>query len=121
MEMLGLPEELPSWVHSVRDARAWVISEYRKRGFSVIEDPTPQEIPAELAEFHVDIFAQSKDQRIVTVIRRRNDISDNNIALAKMLKGRKEWRLDLVVLPVSLAYVSDTPSEIEPLLRTANN
>jgi hypothetical protein len=107
--MIGLPQELPSWVHSVRDARNWIVCEYRKQGFTVIEEPTPQEMPPELSEFHLDVFAFRDEQHIATVIRRRNDISDNNIALAKNLKGRDNWRLDLVVLPISLAQNQTEP------------
>jgi hypothetical protein len=97
----GIPEPLPDWVRSMRDARHWLVYEYRAKGFAVIEDPTPDDLPESLWEYHIDLLSHRGDENIVTIIRRRNDISDNNLALTRLVKTLSGWRCDILVLPVS--------------------
>lgn len=95
----GVPEGLPDWVRSVRDARRWLACEYRRQGYAVVEDPTPDDLPAEVWEYHLDLYAHRPGHGIAAVIRRRDDLSENTMALARLLKGRPDWRFDIIVLP----------------------
>ncbi|WP_309714392.1 hypothetical protein [Armatimonas sp.] len=108
----GLPEELPRHVRTVWAARDWLRDQYRQQGFTVLAEPTPEDVPADLAEFHVDMLATRGQEHVAILIRRRTDISDNNIALAHALENRPGWLLDLVVLPVSV-FASAPNSEPE--------
>jgi REase_AHJR-like len=97
----GVPEEVPSWVQSVWDARHWLATEYRKQGFDIIEYPTASDVPEELTSYHMDMVARSATLSIAVVIRRRNDLSENISALAGALENRTDWQMSLVVLPVT--------------------
>ena len=105
----GLPEELPSHVRTVWAARDWLRDQYRQQGYHVLSEPTPEDVPAELADFHLDMLAVRGGEHVAILIRRRTDISDNNIALARALENRPGWLLDLVVLPVSVLATAPNP------------
>jgi REase_AHJR-like len=114
----GLPEELPSHVRTVWAARDWLRDQYRQQGFTVLPEPTPDDVPADLAEFHLDMLARRGEEHVAILIRRRTDISDNNIALAQALENRPGWLLDLVVLPVAVPVFASAPNpEPEPAVR----
>jgi hypothetical protein len=114
----GVPEEIPGWVRSERDARHWLACEYLRQGFSVSEDPDPEELPEVLWDYHIDLLALKGEKRIAAVVRRRNDISDNNIALAELLKTLTGWRFDMIVLPISV--LAPTPNKPSDLVLTAS-
>jgi hypothetical protein len=105
----GLPEELPKHVRSVWAARDWLRDQYRQQGFTVLSEPTPEDVPEELAEFHLDMLATRGKEHVAILIRRRTDISDNNLALARALENRPNWTLDMVVLPVSVLATAPNP------------
>jgi hypothetical protein len=109
----GLPEELPSHVQTVWAARDWLRDQYRQQGFTVLAEPTPEDVPEDLAGFHLDMLAIRGEEHVAILIRRRTDISDNNIALAQALTNRPGWLLDLIVLPVSV-FASTTNLKPEP-------
>ena len=105
----GVPQEMPEWVRSPRDARHWLACEYRRAGYSVTEDPDPADLPPALADYHIDLLARSETENVAAVVRRRNDISDNNIALAELLETLPGWRFDMVVLPVATLATASNP------------
>jgi len=105
----GLPEELPSHVRTVWAARDWLRDQYRQQGFTVLSEPTSDDVPADLAEYHLDMLAVRGQEHVAILIRRRTDISDNNIALARALENRVGWLLDLVVLPTSVLATARNP------------
>jgi hypothetical protein len=105
----GLPEVLPAHVQTVWAARDWLRDQYRQQGFTVLSEPTPADVPPDLAEFHLDMLAIRGTEHVAILIRRRTDISDNNIALAKALENRMGWLLDMVVLPVSVFATAPNP------------
>jgi hypothetical protein len=105
----GLPEELPGHVRSVWAARDWLRDQYRQQGYQVLSEPSPEDVPAELAEFHMDMLALRGEERVAILIRRRTDISENNLALAHALENRPGWMLDMVVLPVSTLATAPNP------------
>lgn len=109
----GVPEEIPRWVRSTRDARHWLACAFRAQGYNVREDPGPNDLPEALWDFHMDLLAVQGEVHVAAVVRRRNDISDNNIALAALLKTLPNWRFDMIVLPVSL--LASTPTSAPEL------
>lgn len=112
----GVPEEIPGWVRSTRDARHWLACVFRADGYTVIEDPGPDDLPETLWDYHMDLLAIRGDQKVAAVVRRRNDISDNTIALAALLKTLPSWRFDMIVLPISvLASAPSIPPELAVL------
>ena len=110
----GVPEEIPGWVRSTRDARHWLACTFRADGYTVIEDPGPDDLPETLWDYHMDLLAVRGEAHVAAVVRRRNDISDNTVALAALLKTLPGWRFDMIVLPVSV--MASAPSVApEPL------
>jgi hypothetical protein len=62
----------------------------------------------------MDLLAVRGEAHVAAVVRRRNDISDNTVALAALLKTLPGWRFDMIVLPVSV--MASAPSVApEPL------
>ena len=106
----GLPEELPVHVRSVWAARDWIRDQYRQQGFQVLSEPTSDDVPTEFAEFHLDMLAIRGKEHVAILIRRRTDISENNMALARALENRPNWLLDMVVLPVSVLATAPNPA-----------
>jgi hypothetical protein len=100
--ILGIPEELPETVRTPVEARCWVANDYKVRGYTVIPDPTENDLPYDLCDFHMDFLAKRDSEHVAIVVRRRNDLSENIKALASALETRPNWILDLVVLPASV-------------------
>lgn len=107
--MLGIPEELPDHVRTPAQARHWIATTYQANGFHVIPNPTEEDLPRELWNFHLDFLAERHHEHVAIVVRRRNDLSENTKALAEALEHTKDWVLELVILPVTVFATAPNP------------
>jgi hypothetical protein len=114
-KILGLPEDIPETVRTPAEARNWIANDYKERGYIVIPNPSENDLPSELWDFHMDFLAELDDEHTVIVVRRRNDLSENIKALADALDKHSNWILDLIVLPSSVfATVSNSATISTP-------
>lgn len=76
-----------------------VAREYRKRGYEVIIQPTPSQLPPFLTSFRIDLLARNAEESVVIEVRTQGSLTDapELDAIAKTIEGRPGWRFELVV------------------------
>lgn len=76
-----------------------VASEYRSRGYEVIVEPEPAQLPEPLARFRPDVVARKANEVVVIEVKSRGSLSDPELQdLAKAVRAQPGWRFELVVL-----------------------
>jgi hypothetical protein len=80
-------------------ARA-IAEEYRSRGYEVIEQPSPEQLPEFLAGYHPDVLVQRGDEAIIVEVKSRSSlIKDPRIReLARLVQAEPHWNFELVVV-----------------------
>jgi hypothetical protein len=78
--------------------QAWA-RDHRLKGYTVIVDPRPAELPDFLLRFQPDIIAHGPEGSIVVEVKSRTALQGGEqlAALARAVEGQPGWRLDLVV------------------------
>lgn len=76
-----------------------VAREYRSRGYAVIMEPDPEQLPEALARFRPDFVARKADEVVVVEVKSRGSLTDPELQeLAKAVRAQPGWRFELVVL-----------------------
>ena len=97
-----------------RRSRA-IADDFRRQGFSVVENPSPEQLPEFLAGYRPNLVAQRADnssdsevESVVVVVRarRRLGMESRLGELAELLREKPDWRLELSLVEV------DGPLEI---------
>jgi hypothetical protein len=81
--------------------RARVIAEeYRGRGYEVIEQPSPEQLPEFLADYHPAMLVQKGDEAIIVEVKSRSSLTkDPRIReLARLVQVEPHWNFELVVV-----------------------
>jgi uncharacterized protein YutE (UPF0331/DUF86 family) len=80
-------------------ARA-LAEEYRSRGYEVIEEPSPAQLPDFLSGYRPDLLVRKGDEAIVVEVKSRSSLAkDAQIRdLAQLLQTKPHWNFELVVL-----------------------
>lgn len=80
-------------------ARA-IAEEYRSRGYEVIEEPSPEQLPEFLSGYRLDLLARKGDEAIVVAVRTRSSLAkDPQIReLARLLPTKPHWNFELVLV-----------------------
>ena len=73
--------------------------EYRQRGYAVVVEPTPEQLPRFLAAFRIDMLASNADEQVVVEVRSHASLTGapELDALAQAIHDQPGWRFDLVV------------------------
>jgi hypothetical protein len=80
-----------------------VAREYRSRGYDVVVEPEPGQLPEALARFRPDFLARKADEVIVVEVKSRGSLTDPELQeLAKAVRAQPGWRFELVVLKPEL-------------------
>lgn len=76
-----------------------VAREYRARGYEVIIEPKPDQLPGFLAPFRIDMLARSAEENVIVEVRTHSSLADapELDAVAQALQDRPSWRFELVV------------------------
>ena len=76
-----------------------VAREYRARGYAVILEPTPDQLPAFLTSFRIDMLARSAEENVIVEVRTQESLTDapELDAVAQALHDQASWRFELVV------------------------
>ena len=89
-----------------RRARA-IAEDYRRQGFTVLENPSPEQLPEFLAGFRLDLVAErasnssgSGVESVVVVVTARHKIGkEPKIGeLAELLRDKPEWKFELALI-----------------------
>ena len=81
-------------------ARA-IAEEYRDRSYEVIEEPSPEQLPAFLSGYRPDLLLRKGDESILVEVKTRATLAkDPHVReLAELLQKEPGWRFELVVIP----------------------
>jgi hypothetical protein len=78
--------------------------EYRGQGYDVVEQPSQDQLPAFLNGYHPDLLLrkEGEDEAIVVEVKSRASLAKEPKVkeLARMLRTKPGWRLDLVVVDI---------------------
>jgi uncharacterized protein YutE (UPF0331/DUF86 family) len=74
--------------------------EYRSRGYEVIEEPSPAQLPDFLSGYRPDLLVRKGDEAIVVEVTSRSSLAkDAQIRdLAQLLQTKPHWSFELVVV-----------------------
>src|SRR5438034_8200560 len=80
-------------------ARA-LAKEYRGKGYKVIEEPAPEQLPDFLSGYKPDLLIQKGDEAVVVKVKSRLSLAkDPQIRdLARLLQAKPGWNFELVVV-----------------------
>ena len=107
-----------------------VAERYRAEGYSVIEDPTPDDLPAFAKDFKVEILAARPDGNVLASAKATSAEFDKDRNLshyAEVIAGQPGWRYDVFVLgsqsvnPISGDIADSSDDEIERTLASADH
>jgi REase_AHJR-like protein len=94
-----------------------IAEEYRNKGYEVIEEPSPKQLPKFLSGYRPDLLVRKGDEAIVTVVKSRSSLAkDSRIQqLAQLLQPMPHWNFELVV--VGEGEEINTPEGARPFER----
>ena len=80
-------------------ARA-IAEEYRSRGYEVIEQPSPEQLPEFLAGYHPDVLVRRGDETIIVEVKSRSSLTkDPRIReMARLVQAEPHWNFELVLV-----------------------
>jgi REase_AHJR-like len=80
-------------------ARA-IAEEYRSRGYEVIEEPSPEQLPGFLSGYRPDLLVRRGDEAIIVEVKSRSSLAkDPRIRkLARLLQTKPHWNFELVMV-----------------------
>ena len=98
--------------------RARVIAEeYRSRGYEVIEQPSPEQLPEFLAGYRPDLLARRGDEATIVVVKSRSSLAKEPqiTELARLLRTQPHWNFELAM--VGEGEQLSTPEGARPFAR----
>jgi hypothetical protein len=97
-------------------ARA-IAEEYRSRGYEVIEQPSPEQLPEFLSCYRPDLLVRRGDEATIVVVKSRSSLAkEPQIAeLARLLSTKPHWNFELVVVGEGEQF--STPEGARPFER----
>jgi hypothetical protein len=100
----------------IQRARA-IAEEYRSKGYEVIEQPSPEQLPEFLAGYQPDVLVQRGDEAIIVEVKSRSSLAkDPRIReMARLVQAEPHWNFELVV--VGEEGQLSTPEGARPLER----
>lgn len=79
---------------------AAIADEYRRKGFDVIEEPRPEQLPDFLSGFHPDLLIRKGEKTTIVEVKSRQSLAkDVQIRdLARLLHAKPNWNFELIVV-----------------------
>ena len=77
-----------------------IAEEYRSRGYEVINQPSPEQLPEFLAGHHPAMLVQKGDEAIIVEVKSRSSLTkDPRIReLARLVQAEPHWHFELVLV-----------------------
>lgn len=74
--------------------------EYRQKGYEVIEEPAPDQLPDFLAAYHPDLLLRRGEEAIVVAVKARSSLvrEPHLRELARVLQAKPGWTFELVLV-----------------------
>jgi uncharacterized protein YutE (UPF0331/DUF86 family) len=82
-----------------RRARA-IAEEYRSRGYEVIEEPSPAQLPDFLSGYRPDLLVRKGEEAIIVAVKSRSSLAEDlqTRDLARLLQTKPHWNFELIVV-----------------------
>jgi hypothetical protein len=76
-----------------------VAREYRRRGYDVVIEPGPDQMPDFLASFRIDMLAHSAEESVIVEVRTQESLTQapELDRIARVIQDKPSWRFELVV------------------------
>lgn len=73
--------------------------EYRNLGYTVMTQPTKEQLPSFLSMFQPDMIARNEQESVVFMVKSRRTLASSSEleGIAQAVQGKKGWQFDLVV------------------------
>ena len=108
-----------------------IAQEYRDKGYEVMVEPGPLQLPGPLTGFRPDLVARRGDEVVVVEVKARELLGDPRLqALAEAVRRQPGWRFELVLLRPELGPagtkewsaddVAYNLGQVEQLLKSAH-
>lgn len=77
-----------------------VAQEYRKKGYQVIEEPSPDQLPGFLSGFQPDLLIRKGNETVVVEVKSRTSLAKEPRIreLARLLESQPGWSFELVMV-----------------------
>lgn len=77
-----------------------IAEEYRRRGYKVIAEPSPEQLPDFLSGYHPDLLIRKGDEALVVEVKSRTSLAQETQVreLAQLLRAKPDWNFELVVV-----------------------
>jgi hypothetical protein len=77
-----------------------IAEEYRSRGYEVIEEPSPKQLPNFLSGYQPDLLVRRGNEAVVIEVKSRSSLAkDPQVRdLARLLQAKPGWNFELVVV-----------------------
>jgi uncharacterized protein YutE (UPF0331/DUF86 family) len=101
-----------------RERLLTIANEYRNKGYEVEFQPSPEDIPDFLKNYHPNLIARRKDESVVIEVASRHSLnassSQNLSKLAQLIEQHPKWRLDLVMTnPEEVLHLPKTEGSLQ--------
>jgi hypothetical protein len=82
-----------------RRARA-IAEEYRSRGYEVIEEPSPAQLPDFLSGYRPDLLVRRGNESIIVAVKSRSSLAKDlqTRDLARVLQTKPHWNFELIMV-----------------------
>jgi uncharacterized protein YutE (UPF0331/DUF86 family) len=96
-----------------------VAERYRQRGYDVIIEPAPQQIPKFLKDLRPDLIATKGHDHVVVEVKAREALrnSDSARQMADLVGKEPNWRFELVLLSNQSTQLSNYDTQPLPIAR----
>lgn len=78
-----------------------VVKEYKSKGYSVIENPSKNDVPKFLNNFIPDLIAKKNEDNVIIEIKISSNTNRNQFLelenIAKIIENEKNWRFELII------------------------
>lgn len=87
-------------ITSVRQRVQELAQEYRGKGYEVITEPSPEQLPDFLGEYQPDLLVRKGSESILVEVKTRSSLAENSRLrdLARILHATPGWKFELVTV-----------------------
>lgn len=94
-----------------------IAEEYRSRGYEVIEQPSPEQLPEFLAGYRPDLLVRRGDEATIVVVKSQSSLAKEPqiTELARLLPRKPHWNFELAMVGEGEQFI--TPEGARPFAR----
>ena len=95
-----------------RQRAAAIADEYRRKGYEVVAEPLPEQLPDFLSGFHPDILARKGDETTIVEIKSRQSLAKElRLQLMTFVVACRAWKKVTGSLPIAITILIEGEEE----------